>query len=100
LHTSKRHGRGGTGTYSGTTKSFAVIIHIPAAPGNHILRATGMKDGTAQGRHPLEEGDPCLFNYLKEMDFAPLPNMARLLMPDTRAGERHPGSLRLIAVVS
>jgi DNA gyrase/topoisomerase IV subunit B len=27
------------------------------------------KDVTAKSRHPLEEGDPCIFNYLKRMDF-------------------------------
>jgi hypothetical protein len=36
---------------------------------------------------PLEEGDPCLFNYLKGMDFAPLPDMARLPMLGTRSRE-------------
>jgi hypothetical protein len=28
---------------------------------------------TAKSRHPLEKGDPCLFNYLKRMDFALCP---------------------------
>ena len=26
-------------------------------------------DVTAKSRHPLEKGDPCLFNHLKRMDF-------------------------------
>jgi hypothetical protein len=27
---------------------------------------------------PFEEWDPCLFNFLKEMDFEPLPAIARI----------------------
>jgi hypothetical protein len=46
-----------------------------------------MYEVTAKSRHPLEEGDFCLFNYLKRMDFAPLPDMARLPMLGTRSRE-------------
>ena len=38
--------------------------------------------------HPLEEGDPCIFNYLKRMDFAPLPDMTRLRGNDTQVLSR------------
>jgi hypothetical protein len=48
----------------------------------------GYQDVTAKNRHPLEEGDPCLFNHLKRMDFAPLPDMARLRGNDTQALSR------------
>ena len=40
-------------------------------------------DVAAKSRHPLEEGDSCLFNALKRMEFAPLPDMARLRGNDT-----------------
>jgi hypothetical protein len=30
--------------------------------------ATGITDSTANNHHPLEKGDPCLFNSLKRMD--------------------------------
>jgi hypothetical protein len=53
-----------------------------------------MKGVTAKSRHPLEEGDPCLFSYLKGLDFALLPDMARL------RGNAAEVLLRLVAVAS
>jgi len=35
-------------------------------------------DAAAKSRHPLEEGDPCLFGCLKRKDFTLLPDMAHL----------------------
>jgi hypothetical protein len=59
-----------------------------------VILLSQIQDVTAKSRHPLEKGDPCLFNYLIRMDFAPLPDMARL------RGNDNQDQSRLFAVTS
>jgi len=45
-------------------------------------------DVTAKVAIPLKKGSHAFFNYLKRMDFAPLPDMARLRGNDTQVLSR------------
>jgi hypothetical protein len=58
------------------------------------MRAPSVAVTAKARRHPFEEGDTCLFNYPKRMDFAPLPDMARLRGNDAQV------HLRLFTVAS
>jgi hypothetical protein len=42
-------------------------LTLPAKKRAFCAKAS-LQDVTAKSRHPPEEGDPCLFNYLKRMD--------------------------------
>jgi hypothetical protein len=62
---------------------------IRAVPqGTARISLSLLEDVTAKSRHPLEEGEPCLSNYLKRNVFAPLPDMARLRGNDTQGLSR------------